>query len=122
MHEFGVTQAAVEAALERAEQANAASITDVHLVIGTVSSIETDSIRLYWEDIAEDTLAEQAKLHFRCVPTDCYCSECEHAFVVEVDLCPCPRCGGQQVRAVNDEFLALEAIDIESIPTEILHG
>lgn len=121
MHEFGVTQAALESSLERAEEAGAAQITDVHLAIGTVSSIEPNSIRLYWDEIAEGTLAEHAILHFRRVPTECTCANCRHPFTVEAQIHPCPVCGSEQVRAIDDEFLALEAIDVEKLPAEALH-
>jgi hydrogenase nickel incorporation protein HypA/HybF len=122
MHEFGVTQAALEAALARAEDACAAQITDVHLAIGTVSSIEPNSIRLYWDEIAEDTIAEDAMLHFRRAPSECYCADCRHQFVVEEGLLPCPACGSEQVRAIDDEYLGLEAIDVEKLHTESVHG
>lgn len=121
MHEFGVTQAALEAALDRAEEVYAAQITDVHLALGTVSSIEPDSIRLYWNEIAEGTIAERAVLHFRCIPTECYCADCRHQFVVEAGLLPCPACRSEQVRAIDDEFLGLEAIDVEKLPAESVH-
>lgn len=122
MHEFGVTQAALEAALERAEEASAAQITEVHLAIGTVSSIEPNSIRLYWDEIAEGTIAEDAMLHFRRVPSECYCADCRHQFVVEAGLLPCPACGSEQVRAIDDEYLGLEAIDVEKLSSESVHG
>jgi len=118
MHEFGVTQAALEAALERAEEIGAARITDVHLAIGMVSSIEPSSIRLYWSEISEDTLAEGATLHFRRVPTESVCADCGHRVMVEAEIPPCPACGGESVHAVDDEFLGLEAIDIEKRSTE----
>ena len=56
----------------------------------TVSSIEPNSIRLYWDEIGEGTTAEDAMLHFRCVPSECYCADCRHQFVVEAGLLPCP--------------------------------
>ena len=116
MHEFSVTQAAVEAALEQAEQAGFSTITDAYLRMGTISSIDPESIRMYWAEIAEGTAADRARLHFRRVPTECLCMDCRHSFLVEVDLRACPACGGSQVRAVDDEYLALEAIDIQREP------
>jgi hydrogenase nickel insertion protein HypA len=118
MHEFGVTQAALEAALQRAEEASAAQITDVHLAIGKVSSIEPSSIRMYWAEISEDTIAERATLHFRRIPTECVCADCGNRLLVEDDIPPCPACEGAHIRAIDDEFLGLEAIDVEKLPKE----
>ena len=118
MHEFGVTQAAFEATLERAEASAASTITDVHLTIGVVSSIEQESILMYWAEIAQGTIAEHAALHFRYVPVECRCTDCGQTFAVESHLYPCPSCGSEQVHAIDDEYLALEAIDIEKMTAE----
>lgn len=118
MHEFGVTQAALEAALQRAEEASVAQISDVHLTIGKVSSIEPSSIRMYWAEISEDTIAERATLHFRRIPTECVCVDCGNHLLVEDDIPPCPACEGAHIRAIDDEFLGLEAIDVEKLPME----
>ena len=118
MHEFGVTQAALEAALQRAEETGAVQITDVHFAIGTVSSIEPSSIRLYWAEISEDTIAESASLHFRRIPTECVCADCGNRLMVEEEIPSCPACEGDHIRAVDDEFLGLAAIDVEKLPVE----
>jgi len=116
MHELSVTQSALEAALLRA---GTARITDVHLAIGTVSAIEPESIRLYWDEISKGTLAEGAVLHFQRVPTESVCMDCGHRFLIETEVPPCPACQGLHVSAVDDEYLGLAALDVEQQPREI---
>jgi len=113
MHELSVTQSALEAALRRA---GAARITDVHLTLGTLSAIEPDSIRLYWDEISKGTLAEGAVLHFQHVPTESVCLDCGHRFLVEAEVPPCPACQGLLVSAIDDEYLGLAALDVEKRP------
>lgn len=116
MHEFGVTQAALEAAIKNAEEAGAVQIAVVHLAIGTVSSIEPESIRLYWNEISKDTLAEGAVLKFRRVPTETACIDCGERYMPGSENA-CPSCASENVRVLDDEFLALEAIDVEQAST-----
>ena len=115
MHELSVTQSALEAALLRA---GAARIKDVHLALGTLSAIEPDSIRLYWDEISKGTLAEGAVLHFQRVPTESVCMDCGHRLMVEAEVPPCPACQGPHLRAVDDEYLGLAALDVEQQPRE----
>jgi hydrogenase nickel incorporation protein HypA/HybF len=57
MHELAVTQSILEICLRHAEEANAAKITDINLIIGQFSSIVDDSVQFYWDMIADGTIA-----------------------------------------------------------------
>ncbi len=76
MHELPVTQSLLEIALRHAEQSNAKRITDLHIVMGELATMVDDSIQFYWDMIAEGTIAEGAKLHFRRVPAELQCMAC----------------------------------------------
>jgi hypothetical protein len=67
MHELFATQAILDKALARAAEEAAARITDLHLVVGDLSSYVDDSVQFYWDEISKGTIAESARLHFRHV-------------------------------------------------------
>ncbi|HEX2994458.1 MAG TPA: hydrogenase maturation nickel metallochaperone HypA, partial [Anaerolineales bacterium] len=73
MHELAVTQSILDLALKHADQAAAKRVTDIHIVMGELSSNVDDSIQFYWEIIAKGTLAEGAQLHFQRVPAEFEC-------------------------------------------------
>jgi hydrogenase nickel incorporation protein HypA/HybF len=113
MHELPVTQSILKIALQHAEKANAQQITDLHIVMGELSKMVDESIQFYWEIIAQDTIAQKARLHFRRVPAELLCLTClEKYSPTDMELA-CPKCGGVAVKIIAGEEFALESIDIE---------
>jgi len=113
MHELPVTQSLLKIALDHAEKADAKRITDLHIVVGELSSMVDDSIQFYWEIIAKDTIAEQAKLHFRRVPAELQCMTCFTKYSPKSGELICPQCGGVGAKIIAGEEFSLEAIDVE---------
>ena len=64
MHEAGVTERILEVVSERATEARALRVTDVHLEVGEESGIDTTSIELHWPLLSKGSVADGARLHF----------------------------------------------------------
>ncbi len=64
MHELGVTKALFDTVMQAAKEHNAKKINDIYLVLGKGTGIEADCVDYYFTLLAEDTLADAAKLHF----------------------------------------------------------
>jgi len=113
MHERAVTESLLEIAVRHARQAGANKITDLHLVVGQLSSIVDDSVQFYWDIISENTLAAGAKLHFRRIPAEMQCLDCQTRYSPDgVDFL-CPACNSARVNVVAGDEFFLEAIDVE---------
>lgn len=113
MHEMAVTQSILTITCQHAERANAARITDIHLVIGQLSSIVDDSIQFYWDFIAAGTLAEGATLHFERIPAQLTCNDCSHTFALTAGLMPCPICDSLNLSVTAGDEFYIASIDIE---------
>jgi len=113
MHELAVTQSILEIALRHAEQANARRITGLYLVVGELSSLVDDSIQFYWEIYAKDTIAENARLHFKRVPAEMECISCATRYSPTKDNLVCPSCSNHGRVVAGNEFF-LDAVDIET--------
>ena len=113
MHELSVTESIMNIAKKHADQANAKQVTDIHIVIGALSSIVDDSIQFYWDIITQDTICASAKLHFKRVPAKLICQECNHTYEILDELSPCPKCDSVRVKVVGGEEFWLESIEIE---------
>jgi len=113
MHELSVTESILEIALRHAEAAQAARITDLHLVIGQLSSLVDDSVQFYWDLISKDTPAEGARLHFRRIPTELLCLDCGRQYHPGPEDLTCPDCHSARLKVTAGEEFFLEAIDVE---------
>lgn len=113
MHELGVTQSILEIALRHANQAGAARIREVNLVIGELSSIVDDSVQFYWDMISEGTIAHGAVLTFTRIPATLRCQHCGHEFPLNHHDYACPVCGSSKVAVADGEQFFLESIDVD---------
>ncbi|RPI33756.1 MAG: hydrogenase maturation nickel metallochaperone HypA [Chloroflexota bacterium] len=111
MHELTITESILEIALRHSQSRR---ITDLHLAIGQLSSIIDDSVQFYWDIISQGTLAEGARLHFRRIPTEMVCQECNRRYAPSGGDLACPDCSSPRVKVVaGDEFM-LESIEVEN--------
>jgi hydrogenase nickel incorporation protein HypA/HybF len=114
MHELSITQNILEIALRYGHQAEADKITDLYLVIGQLSSVVDESVQFYWDMIAEDSIAEGAKLHFKRIPAVLECQECKESYTLNGNqLEGCPRCESVKVKVISGKEFQLESIEIE---------
>ncbi len=114
MHELAVTESILAITLKHAELAAAQRVTDIHLVIGQLSSIVDDSVQFYWDLISENTIAQGARLHFNRIPARMKCQNCGGEFQIDRRLDPCPNCQSYSLQVVAGEEFYLESIEVEN--------
>ena len=113
MHELHATQAVLEKALQKASEEGAGRVTDLHLVVGEISTYSDDSVQFYWDEISRDTIAEGAKLHFRHVKAEMQCMVCFTKYQPIEGEILCPSCGSSGAKILAGEEFYLEALDVE---------
>lgn len=113
MHELYATQAIRDKAVEKALEQNASRITDVHLVIGEMSSYREDSVQFYWDEVSKGTIAEKARLHFRQVPAELQCMACFTKYHPPEGEILCPNCGSSGAKVLQGEEFYMEALDVD---------
>lgn len=111
MHELSITENILDITLRYANEAEAARVTDLYLVIGDLSTVVDESVQFYWDFISEGTVAHGATLHFRRIPGELACQVCGHHYS-PTDQLTCPLCDSEDVRIVAGEEFSLEAIDV----------
>ena len=113
MHELPIAENILNIAVEHAEQAGAARVTKLHLVIGQLSSIVDDSIQFYWDIISKDTLCQGATLYFERIPATLSCQDCGHVYTLSRELMTCPQCDSIRLKVIAGEEFRLESIEVE---------
>jgi hydrogenase nickel incorporation protein HypA/HybF len=114
MHELSVTESILDISLRHAQKARAVHISNLYLVIGDLSSVVDDSVQFYWDILSKDTLAEDSKLHFRRVPGELLCLDCDTRYPLRDSTFNCPNCNSARVKVVAGEEFYVEAIDVET--------
>lgn len=114
MHELAVTESILNIAVQHALQAGAVRVTDLHLVIGQLSSLVDDSVQFYWDMISEGTICAQAKLHFERKPATLKCIDCDLSYALDGELTDCPNCHSAHIKVIAGEEFYVESIEIEA--------
>jgi hydrogenase nickel incorporation protein HypA/HybF len=114
MHEMAVTESILRITLDHARRAKAARVSAIMIKLGQLSSLVDDSIRFYWELIAEGTIAEKADLRFERVPARVACLDCAAEYPLQKDSFACPKCGSERFRVVAGEEMVVESIEVET--------
>jgi len=110
MHEYSVTCDILKTVLEMSQGKEVKKIT---LVIGDMSSIIDDSVKLYWELLAENTLAEKAELEFKRIEGKFICNNCKCEFPIKHSDFKCPNCGGETFKISEEsKYFYIESIEV----------
>jgi len=115
LHELGITQEILTQVLKAAESHQAKKVGLVRLKIGDFTTIEPESIRFYFEQIAKETIAQEARLEIERIRLLMFCEACRKEFYPQ-DSPPmflCPSCGGGKVKILSGRELQIEDIEIE---------
>ena len=111
MHELMITENILEIALRYAEKEEAARITDLFLVVGDLSSVVDDSVGFYWDIVSKGSIAEGASLHFRRIPAEFSCLDCDYRFNPYENL-TCDICDSTRIKILAGQEFYLESIEI----------
>lgn len=114
MHEYGITLQIIKMAENAAKEQDANRITDISIVVGELSGFIGDSIKLYFDIISKDTLAEGAVLNIKYIPPMRHCISCEIDFKKTKPSFECPICGSIGVPTDIGKEFYLESIEVES--------
>jgi hydrogenase nickel incorporation protein HypA/HybF len=99
--------------LEKAEQAGATRVVQINIAVGDSSGLVPDSIAFYFDYLKEGTIAEDAELHFRIIPTVLHCRNCDLQFEAGRERWICPNCGEMTVDRLQGGDSYLESLEVE---------
>ena len=94
MHEMALAEGIVDIAMDYARQNDAHRIAEVHLVLGELAGVETESLSLAFDTLVQGTPAEHAALTWERVPLTGRCHDCGREMHIRPQNVLCPDCGG----------------------------
>jgi hydrogenase nickel incorporation protein HypA/HybF len=113
MHEYSITESLIALVLEEGERVKAEKVRSINLVIGELSTILPDCIKMYFEVIAKGTILEDAQLNFKEIKAELKCNLCGEIFSKNKNRYECPECGGLGVFTEKGKEFYIESIEIE---------
>jgi len=113
MHEYSITKNIVEISVSEALKAGAKKINSINIVIGELSSIIDDSVKMYFDIFAEGTIAEGAELIFKRIQAEYECKNCNHKFTRKEFSYECPLCKSLARPTDKGKEFYIESINID---------
>ena len=111
MHELAVTQAVVDAVVERTGDAPIAKLT---LEIGRMSGVLVDAVRFCFEVAADGTPLAGAVLDVVETPGTARCAECALVFdVADPWILLCPGCGSANATVLTGADLRIRSVEVK---------
>ena len=117
MHELGIMENVRELALEQARQHGAERIEAITLRIGSLAGVEPEALRLAFEVVMADSIAEGAELRIEPVAAECFCTPCQRSFAAADGCCECPVCGAISRDLLRGRELQLASLALNAEPT-----
>lgn len=117
MHELAITQHILDIAVRQAAHHGARTLTALTLVVGDLTGYVPDSMQFYFDLLSQGTIAQNAALHIKRVPTRVRCHVCNTEFAPEVGvLWVCPACQALGGEVLSGKELFIESIEIDDPP------
>jgi hydrogenase nickel incorporation protein HypA/HybF len=113
MHEYHAVVSLVRQLLEKAESHNAKSISRVRLALGELSDFTEDSIRLYFKELAEETILKDADVSIERIKVRLRCKECGISFEKSKRI-ECPSCKSTDLFVENGREFYIVDMELET--------
>jgi len=112
VHELGVANEILDAAIEEADRHASKKVTAIRLRVGVLRAIVPENLSFLFEHLARGTPAEGARLDIEEEPIRVECAACGGSEVRTFTL-ECPRCNGPCVSVTGGDSLSILSLDID---------
>ena len=112
MHEIGIVQSVLEAAVQSAQTSGANRIHQVRLRVGTMTGVVPEALQFAFEALREGTMASSATLEIETVPAVSWCGECQVEFSSEDWRYECPKCRRPSSELRHGSELELASMEV----------
>lgn len=113
MHEMGITQGIVDAAVLAAQEAGLTRITQVNVTIGELSEIVDFALQFAFEALTAGTMAEGAELVVKHVGAASKCNDCGATYKHDRFQMLCMECGSLNVTLLSGRELQIDSIEAD---------
>jgi hydrogenase nickel incorporation protein HypA/HybF len=109
VHELSITQAVIDAVIERMGETPIGKVT---LEIGKLSGVVPDSVRFCFEVVVDGTSLAGAALDVIEPPGHARCRDCSTEFDVDDPILLCTSCGSANVAVLSGAELRIRSVEV----------
>jgi hydrogenase nickel incorporation protein HypA/HybF len=115
MHEVSIALGMIDEISKIAQKNNAKKINSIHLNIGRMSGIVTDSLEFAFEALKPDyPLFSSATIFIQEVPLVYECNSCKKRFKTDDIYFPsCPACNSYYLNMLSGEEMNIGSLEVE---------
>jgi hydrogenase nickel incorporation protein HypA/HybF len=115
MHELGIAESALKAALQEMESRKAKRILSITLRIGDLAAVDPEAMRFAFSTVIIDTPAAGAELSIDNIHPVAWCRNCAESFSTDtIAFFKCPRCGNYSGDLRKGREIELARLELDS--------
>ncbi|NDV63082.1 hydrogenase maturation nickel metallochaperone HypA [Puniceicoccales bacterium CK1056] len=115
MHELGIAESALKAAIVEMEKQKAIRILSLTLRIGELAAVDPQAMEFAFKTVTLGTPAEGATLEIDHVAPIAWCRDCSESFSTDsIAFFKCPRCGNYSGELKQGREIELARLELDS--------
>ena len=113
MHELSIAYNIVEIVNDEARKANAKTVSEIELEVGTLSGVEIDALEFAMETSIKETIMANAEVRIVKKQAMAHCKKCDADFICESLYDPCPTCNGFEYDVFQGQEMNVKSLVVE---------
>ena len=113
MHDHHKAKEMVTFAEEKAIEAKKSKVTKITVTVGESSGYSPESLRMYFDEVSQGTVCENAQILIHTPPAMLECPKCGEIFSRKILHYSCPKCGEEGIPSKTGSEVVFESIETE---------
>ncbi len=110
MHELSIVMSIIDIAQQQTIEANATTVDEIELDIGTLSGIEIDSFEFAWKQAVKGSVLAYAEKKVNRIKAKAKCLDCSTEFEIQQYYDSCPVCGEHLLNILQGKELKVKSL------------
>ncbi len=113
MHEMSIVLSIIDIAEKEASKANAETIAEIELDIGTLSGIEIEALKFAFKSMKAKSILKNANLQINTIQAEAICEKCSKEFNANDVFTLCPGCNSYETKIIKGKEMRVKSLLVE---------
>ena len=114
MHELSIANSIINSLKLRFKDEQV-KITEIHLQVGKLTCLLSDSLQFCLDTIRQDPLIKNAVLKIESINAKGFCNDCNKQFSMDALYAVCPSCQNPATEIVQGNELKIKSVEVEDV-------